>query len=89
MLIMTASAQENPLEPRTVSGILAEISHAAQSAVEHLVSSVQNRVVPTARSLLRRLSYGSARYALVFGIFLLVLAFRLRGHRKLMLRPSH
>jgi hypothetical protein len=49
--VLSEDASPDRLGRRAVPGIVAEISQAAKSAVEHLVSSVQNRVVSAAKSL--------------------------------------
>ena len=49
-----ASSKTTKVERRAVPGIVAEMSDAAEGAVEHLLSSMQNRVVPDSASLERK-----------------------------------
>jgi len=49
-----ASSETTKLEQHTVPAIVAGISRAAEDSVEHLVSSMQNRIVPTSASLVRK-----------------------------------
>jgi hypothetical protein len=49
-----ASSETTKVERRAVAGIVAEMSHAAEDTVEHLVSSMQSRVIPDSASLQRK-----------------------------------
>lgn len=49
-----ASSETTKVERRAVAGVVAEMSHAADDAVEHLVSSMQNRVIPDSASVQRK-----------------------------------